>query len=190
MLTKIQKVSNGNMDMAIRIVSAQSMQPMPGLEISLQGDSNFEKLTLSPQGFLSVPLSPERLADKAVFLTNKKKGSIKVEYFFVPILPKEQLRYADIAASIAAAKRARAEVVPWYMRMLVPAIQEMRICYPNNKQVITIANGTALTRPATAEQKSMLTKETVYCAAFNGQETEAAKNSLVTLPPGGTPLFN
>jgi hypothetical protein len=190
MLTKLQKVGAGGMEMAIRVVSAKTMQPIPDLEISLQGDSNFEKLALSPEGFLSVPLSKERLADKAVFVTNKKAGTVKAEYFFVPTMPKERLYYSDIANSIAAARRARAAVVPWYMRAIVPAVQEVRICYPNSNQEVSIFNGTTVTRPATLTQKSMLTKETVYCAAFNSRETEAAKDSLVTLPPGWTALFN
>ena len=190
MLTKIEKVSSGKMEMAVRIVSAQNMLPMPDLEISLRGDSTFETLPLSRDGFLTVPLRQELLADKAVFLTNKKKGSVKAEYFFVPKLPKEQLRFGHMADSIAAAKRARAQVVPWYLRPLVPAIQGIRLCYPDNKQQITVTNGTAAMRPATAEQKSMLTKETVFCAAFDGAETEAAKDTLVTLPAGWIPLFN
>ncbi|MES3022018.1 MAG: hypothetical protein V4857_10590 [Pseudomonadota bacterium] len=190
MLTKIAKVGDGKMTLAIRVVSAQTMRPIPDLEISLQGESSFEKLTLAPEGFLSIPLRQELLADKAVFMTNKKKGAVRAEYFFVPKLPREQLRYGDIAASIIAAKRAHAEFVPWYVRLLVPAIQEVRICYPDAKQAITITNGTAVTRLAQTQQESMLTKETVYCAAFDGAETAAAKESVVTLPPGWTPLFN
>jgi hypothetical protein len=189
-LTKIGKVGDGKMDLAIRIVSAQNMQPMPDLEISLQGENNYEKLVISPDGFLTVPLSQERVDDKAVFLTNKKKGSVKTLFFFVPRLPAQQVRYADIAASIAAAKRARAHFVPWYGRLLVPTIETVSICYPDDKQVITITNGGSVTRAANAEKKSVLNKETVYCAAFGRREAEAAGASVLTLAPGWTPFFN
>ena len=189
MLSRVRKVSDGKMDMVIRVLSAQTLKPIPDLEISLQGEQSFEKLALSPEGFLTIPLKTEALADKAVFLTNKKKGSLRVEYFFVPKLPKENLRYGDIAASIAAAKRVRAEVLPWYLRAILPAISEVRICFPDNKQVVIISNAETVSRPALIEQKNMLTKETVYCGHFTDDETGAAKDSVVTPAPGWTPLF-
>jgi hypothetical protein len=187
-LTKIGKVGNGKMDLAIRIVSAHDMQPMPDLEISLQGENNFEKLVISADGFLTVPLSQERVDDKAVFLTNKKKGSVKTLFFFVPKLPAQQVRYADIAASIAAARRARAQLLPWYARLVMAHIEIVSICYPDDKQVIAVSNG--VTRAANAQKKSLLNKETLYCAAFSRAETEAAGASVLAMAPGWTPFFN
>lgn len=189
-LTRINKVSDGKMDMLIRVVSAQTNQPLPDLEVGLQGNVNQEKLTLSPDGFLTVPLSQSRLDDKAVFVTNKKKGSLKVEYFFVPKLPKDSFRFGDIAASIAAANRAREEVMPWYLRLLSPSIKEVLICYPNDKNEISVFNGAAAERPAVDEQRSSLVKSIVYCARFNEDETVAARNSVVTPAPGWKALFN
>lgn len=190
MLTKIDKVSNGNMEMVIRVTSAHTGRPMPDLEVTLQGNTNTEMLALSPNGLLTVPLSRTRLDDKAVFLTNKKKGSLKVEYFFVPRLAAESFNFGDVAASIAAAQRARKEVVPWYLRLFIPAVKEVRFCYPGNREAITITGASTTTRPATAEQESMLTKETVYCAAVNEDEAAAAPRSIVTPAAGWTALFN
>lgn len=190
MLTKIDKVSNGKMEMVIRVTSAQTGRPIPDLEVTLQGNTNTDKLALSPNGLLTVPLSQTRLDDKAMFLTNKKKGSLKVEYFFVPRLPAESFNFGDVAASIGAAQRARKEVVPWYLRLFIPAVKEVRICYPGNREAVTIAGAGTTTRPATAGQESMLTRETVYCAVVGEDEAVAAPHSVVTPAAGWTALFN
>lgn len=190
MLTRIDKVSNGKVNMLVRVTSAQNGRPVPDLEVTLQGSTNTEKLALSPNGLLAIPLSQGRLDDKAVFLTNKKKGSLKVEYFLVPELAAGSFSFDDVAASMSAARRAHKEILPWYLRLFIPAIKEVRICYPDNGKEIMIAGAGATTRPATVEQKSIVTKETVYCAAMNEDETTAAPRTVVTPAPGWTALFN
>ncbi|QYF92052.1 hypothetical protein KY495_14880 [Massilia sp. PAMC28688] len=190
MLSKVAQVSDGKVDMAIKVVSAKTMQPMPDLEVALQGDKDFEKLPSTPDGFLTVPLSQARVDDKAVFLTNKKKGSLKVEFFFVPRLPAGPLRLGDIADSIAAVRQSRKLVVPWYLRPFFPSISEVRLCYPDGKQHVTIADGTPVVRRADIEQKSYITREQMFCASFNIAEASAARDKLITLPQGFSALFH
>ena len=189
-LSKVRDIGGGKMALEIRILSAQTMRPMPDLEIALQGDTRYEKLALSADGFLTVPLSQERVDDKAVFVTNKKKGSVRTAIFFVPTLPAGQLRYADILASITAAKRVRSALIPWYGRIMVPAIEIVNLCYPDNRQVITISNRSTVMRAADVRKKSLQTEETVYCASFTRAEADAEPDSVLTLAPGYTASFN
>jgi hypothetical protein len=187
MLTKVREAGGGKVGMAIRILSAKSMQPIPDLELSLQGRTISEKLPLSPDGFLEVPLDKRYLDDKAEFLTNKKNGAVRAEFYFVPVLPKDALTYGDIAASIAAAKETRAKVLPWYFRLLTSGIEGVRLCYPDKGQEIGLSGGAA--RPAASEQKNVLTKTTVYCAAFGKREVDAAQDTVVMAPPGWVALY-
>jgi hypothetical protein len=188
MLAGLRKVTDGKVELVIRILSKASGQPVPGLEITLQGDRISEPLTLSPEGFLSVPVSESYVADNAVFLTNQKKGSLNVEMHLVPVLPKTNLTYGDINASIATGRRALAEILPWYIRLFVGKLNQIKLCYPDSKQEITIANG-ASPRLADREDKNSLDKRPVYCAAFSEKETATAKDTAILAPPGWVALY-
>lgn len=190
LLTKVEQAGKGKMTMLVRLLSKQSMRPMPDLEVALRGENNDERLTVTPEGFLTVPLSQERVADKAFFVTNKKKGSVKAEFFFVPRLPAGQIRFGDMADSLAAARQARVHVVPWYVRPFFRPSDEVRLCYPDKGQHVTVTGTEAPTRPASTQIDSYLTKTTVYCAAFTGAETAAARDIVVTPAPGWIALFN
>ena len=187
MLSKVRKVGADKVDVVVRVSAKETRLPVPGLEIALQGEQTFQKLALSPDGLLDIPVDPALLADKASFVTNKKKGSLTGEFFFIPKVPRENLRYADMAASIAAAKRALAELMPWYVRLIAPSIKRMSICYPDAQQVVGVAG--AISRPANIKETNMLNKRTVYCAHFSARETEAAPDSVVTAPGDWTPLY-
>jgi hypothetical protein len=190
MLGTVREASGGKVDLLIRLLSATSLQPIPDLELSLRGETISEKLRLSPDGFLEVPLDKRYLDDRAEILTNKKKGSVRVEFYFVPKLPQEGITYGDMAASIGAAKRAVKEIVPWYLRMLGSSIDKVRLCYPDEGRQIGLSRGESATRPASSAQKSMLTKETVYCAAFDAREVASAQDTIVTAPLGWVALFD
>lgn len=192
-LNTVHNVAAGKADMVMRVLSAASLQPLPDLEIALRGASSQEVLTLSPDGFLAVPLSAKYLADHAVFVTNKK-GLLRVENYFVPVLPQATLTYADIAASIGAGQRASSAVLPWYLRAFMGTItgtmQEIQFCYPDKGQRIAIDAGANANRPAAIAQKNPLSKQVVYCAAFTARETAAAPSTRITPPPGWVALFH
>lgn len=186
-MNTVRSAGAGKADFVIRVLSAASLQPLPDLEIALRGATVQDKLTLKPDGFLTVPLNEKYLADNAVFVTNKDKGLLRVENYFVPVLPSENLTYADIAASITAGQRVSVEVLPWYMRAFTDTTSEIQFCYPDKGQRIAIANaaGDIAVRTAAIAQKNPLSKQVVYCAAFNARETAAAPATRVTPPPPG-----
>ncbi|QNB01120.1 hypothetical protein [Massilia sp. Se16.2.3] len=188
-LTRLRKAGDGRMDMVIRILSARTQQPIPDLEVFLQGETTYRKLALSPEGFLTMVLDPAYLKDKVAILTNKPKGAIVVEYYFVPTLPADGLRFADIGASIAAVKRAQREVLPWYLRPFMGTIREVMLCYPRKDQELLVTQGETVVRPANIEQKNMLSRNTVYCAVFNEAEARKAPDSLVAAPASPIALF-
>lgn len=190
MLAGIRQAGQGRLQLRIRVLSAHRRAPIPGLVISLEGDSLREHLALSEDGFLEVPLREDFLRDNAVFLTNQKKGSLVVEYLLVPVLPSGTLRYRDLADSIAAARAARAEIIPWYLRPFVPAIKEIRVCYPHKSEQLTLLEATPRMVPADMEQTNMLNKETVWCAAFGAAETAQRPDTSLAMRPGWIALYN
>lgn len=187
MLTRVHKLGEGRIDFLIRVLSAKSPQPLPDLEVALQGTTIFEKLALTDDGYLTVPLDAKYVADKADFVTNKKKGSIAAQMWLVPVLPHEGMTYADMAASLAAGKRALGELMPWYMRILFGRLHDVQLCYPDATQQVALGSGPS--RAATQEWKNPLNGKMVYCAVFSTRETEAAPQTTITAPPGYVALF-
>jgi hypothetical protein len=189
MLNKVASVSNGRVQLLIKVTSAQTRTPIPDLDISLQGEQTFEKLTISPSGFISVPLSEEIYHDRAEFLTNKKKGSLSVEFYLVPKLSGENLSYGEIVDGIQAARRALAQIIPWYLRFLMPSINGVGICYPDNHQTVLVSKSKEAVRPAATEETNSATNAKVFCANFSSTERSMARDSIISPATGWEPIF-
>jgi hypothetical protein len=138
-------------------------------------------------GRLTVPLDGKYVADKADFVTNKKNGSIKAHMILVPLLPRENLTHADLGASLAAARLAIAELMPWYLRLLFGRVHQVRLCYP--EAGVLVGTGADARRIARDEEQNPLNGKTVYCAGFDAGEVEGAAPTAVDAPPGWVALF-
>lgn len=179
----------GGVEVIVRVVSSKTKAPVPDLEITLVGDTMSRPLELSADGILAIPLDPTLAADKADFMSNKKKRELVLGVAVVPKLPRENLRYGDIVDSIDAAQQVVAASIPWYMRVLAPSIRKVGICYPDALQAVSVAGATPAARPALAPDQDMLTKAPVYCASFTRTESGIARDSVITPAPGWKPLF-
>ena len=189
LLNKIAGVSKGRVHLLIKVTASKSRLPLSDLDISLRGQKTFEKLQISPAGFLTVPLSQAAYDDGAEFLTNKKKGSLQVDIYLVPKLSAENLSYGEIVDAIQAARAALAELVPWYWRLVMPSIKQISICYPDNKQAVAISNSTESVRFASAEETSVITQAQFFCAHFSSTERAIARDSVLTPASGWEPFF-
>jgi hypothetical protein len=188
-LAKIAGASDGRVRVLIKVVSAESRQPFPDLHISLQGDDFFENVSVSTDGLVTVPISQAAYDGNAELLTNKKKGSLHVEIYLVPVLASDGMTYGDITASIDAARRAMRQLVPWYLRMLAPSIDSLGICYPDNGQSIAISRAAESLRAAFTEAKSPVTDAKVFCASFSSIEHGLTKDSIISPPVGWEAIF-
>lgn len=189
LLNKIAAVSNGHVQVLIKVTSSASRQPLPDLEVSLRGEKTFEKLSISPSGFLTVPLNRDAYDDKAEFLTNKKKGSLHVDIYLAPKLSAEALSYGEIVDAIEAGRSALAQLVPWYVRLVMPSIKEVSICYPDNKQAVAVSNSAEAVRFAHSEETSVMTHAKLFCAHFSSTERAIRRDSILTPASGWEALF-
>ncbi|WP_332877966.1 hypothetical protein [Massilia sp. S19_KUP03_FR1] len=188
-LNKVSSVSNGRVQLLIKVTSATTHAPIPDLDISLRGETTFEKLTISPSGFITVPLSQDIYNDRAEFLTNKKKGSLSVAFYLVPKLSGENLSYGEIVDGIQAARHALAQIIPWYLRLLSPSITGVGICYPDNHQTVLVSKSKEAVRPATTEETNIATNAKVFCANFSSTERSIARDSIISPASGWDPIF-
>jgi hypothetical protein len=181
--------SHGRVLFLIKVTSEKTHAPFTDLEIALQGDNTFEKLAISPEGFLTVPLSQAAYDDHADFLTNKKKGTLRVEFFLVPALGGEHFSYADVSSSIDSARAVLARILPWYVRLLIPSIKQVGICYPDKTQVVSISGSTEAARAASAEETDPVTEAKVYCAKFSLSERTMTPDSHIAPAGGWVPVY-
>lgn len=187
-ITKVRAASKDKVEMLFRATLKTGMQPVPDLNIYLDGPNTRRKIDISPTGFIHVPLDAAALADGADFVTNKKRGSFNVHMQFVPKLGGDTVRYSEITESIAAARAALAEVVPWYWRIFMPSVREIGICYPDKEHAVSVAGVEESSRPAITEDKDMLQNK-IYCASFSAKETSLNKDSVITPAPGWSAIF-
>jgi hypothetical protein len=188
LMREIRDGTRDRVEMQIRVTGAKSHQPVPGLEIALRGQSVDEKLAISPEGFVTVPLSQQAFDEHAEFVTNQKKGALMVEVFIVPRLAPQAIRYGDMVEAIKAAEVARVALVPWYLRLLVPKVKEVGLCYPAPAQGVAI-QGPAGARRAADVEDSDTTGAKVWCASFSARERELVADSVIVPAEGWKPMF-
>lgn len=189
-MTKLLASGGGRVETVVRVISEKTRKPIPGLEVTLQGDNTFQKVPVTAEGMVTMPISEQALADKAEFVSNQKKGTIRTELTLLPKLPAERMTYADILASIEAAQRVRKELIPWYLRIFTPSIKAVAICYPDKSQQVQVSNASQATRPAITEQWDNVRKEKVFCVDFEAGDRLMAKDSVISAPAGWRALYS
>lgn len=189
LLTKLNNASTGKMEFVIRILSKENRQPIPNLELALRGDNTFERVQVAPDGRVTVPLDDKAYGDNAEFVSNQKKGSISVEFHFVPKLPAERISYADVVASIEAGRRARNVLVPWYLRLFVGQVKTVGLCYPDSGRQIQLSGATADLRPANIDHAEDGGMVKLHCARFGLNEKDLGSDTLISAPPGWRAVF-
>jgi hypothetical protein len=188
-LTRLNKAGAGRVDLVIRVVSSVTKQPIPNLALTLRGDTTYENVPVTPDGVVMVPLNQQAYADNAEFITNQKKGSLGVHIHLVPKLAAQNITYAELLKTIDAARRARAELVPWYARLFVKDINGVSICYPDNTRILQVGNSRLGVRPANIRHYDNMRREQVYCADFGPNEAGLDQNGVIAAPEGWRMVF-
>jgi hypothetical protein len=187
-LTIIRDAGNGRVEAVARVVSAKTRAPVTDVEVTLVGNRTQQALDIAADGVLAVPLNPAAYADNADLMSNKKKGELILHITLVPKLPKNALRYGDLADSIEAVGRVLRESVPWHRRVLSRGIGKIGICFHDQGQMVQVS-GEQAPRPASVAYKDGLTGESLHCAAFAGDEDGIARDSVIAPPAGWQPVF-
>ena len=188
MLTEMKQTSAGRVRMTFRVTSSKTHQPVPNLEIYLRGEHTDEKVAVSPTGVIDIPLNQVAYEEKAELVANVKKGGLAIDGFLAPELDAGNPRYADMVEIIALAKRVRAQLLPWYMRLATPTVAGIGICYPARGQAVAVEGSSAAPRLANVDKTNQL-KENVFCAAYKEREPDLPANAVLLAPPGWQALF-
>jgi len=188
MAKHVREAAEGRVQLLFRVLSAKTKQPIPGLQITIEGSTSHGSLDISPDGFFSIPLDEEAVRDRAEFVTNQKRGTLALAVVLKPQLPREGLRYSMIVDSIQGARRTLHEIVPWYLRLFTPRVRGVGICYLQTGAGVEIRGNATVHRQADKVDTDELDR-TVYCAPFAGDEHELTGDSLLIPSAGWEPIF-
>ncbi|MBI3731559.1 MAG: hypothetical protein HY254_24940 [Burkholderiales bacterium] len=188
LMSKVRAASKDKVQILIRITSAKSHAPVPNLNIYLDGKNTHQQLEISATGFINVPLDQAAYADGAEFVTNQKKGSMEVNILLLPKLPQDVFKYADISESIEAAQLAIKELVPWYLRLFMPSVNGIGICYAEQNQTVLVKGNEEQHLPANSDATDPL-KNKVHCARFAAKDAAKEKGNLIMPATGWQAIY-
>ncbi|MFZ3004204.1 MAG: hypothetical protein WA071_28100 [Undibacterium umbellatum] len=188
LISKVRAASKDKVEILIRVISNKTHAPIPNLDIYLDSKETRKKLDISPTGYITVPLDPVAYAEGAEFVTNQKKGSMEAHVLLVPKLPKDVFKYADISESIDAAQLAIKELVPWYLRLFMPSVNSIGICYADQNQTVLVKGNEEVQLPANSNATDPL-KNKVHCAKFVAKDVANTKDNLIMPAAGWQAIF-
>ena len=118
----VEQAGGSHARLAIRVTSAESHQPMPDLNLRIVGENTDARVPVSPDGHVDLPLDKAFYADNADIVANKPAKTLKVDIHVVPQLPASEIRFSDLAEATSAGQSALAQILPWYVRAVMPAL--------------------------------------------------------------------
>jgi hypothetical protein len=188
LITGVAQAGGRHVELLIRVTSTESHQPMPDLSLHVVGENTDARVPISPAGFIDLPMNEAFYADNDDIVANKPKKTLAVDINVVPRLPSGEIRFADLIESTSAGQAALASVVPWYVRVVMPSLQGVSICYPAAGQEVALGGEEPTTRTA-SEIKTDPNGVKVFCAKFSVKEAASSPQTLLKLTEGWEALY-
>jgi len=188
LLAKVDKAGAHRLHAVFRVTSQASHQAMPDLRVAIEGEKTHLQVPVSSTGLIELPVDPSAYADDADLVANKPKQTLAVDFFVVPELPAGNIRYADLAQSASTAQAAVSQIVPWYLRLLMPSIKGVGLCYPDAGHAVAIEGAAQAMRAADVPADDVAGNK-VFCARFPEEETSRDVDRRVVPQDGWEALF-
>ena len=171
----------------VRVIGATDHLPIPSLKLRLIGPNTDQPVPVSPQGDVSIPLDEAAFNEGAEIVSNKKKGALGVSITLQPQFLTLPVRYRDLVTTIRAARKVRDELLPWYLRLILPTANAIEVCFPGAGQTVTLRAATEISRSA----DHIDTKDGValHCARLGVNENEIDADAEIISPSGVTYRF-
>jgi len=170
----------------IRVTSSESHEPMADLSLRLVGENTDARVPISPAGFVDLPMNKAFYADNADIVANKK--SLNVDVTVVPRLPATEIRFADLIEATSAGQAAIARLVPWYVRLVMPSLHGVSLCYSAAGQGVSLGGEEQAPRMA-SEIIIDPNRVQVFCAKFSVKEAASSPQTLLKPPEGWQALY-
>lgn len=193
-LTQLQRVGEGliRIDFKLLVKNAKPGDAAP--KLALLTDERVLPIRPDAEGRFELPLLPQAEARNADLASNQPKGSLGLSGRMNLTVKPEQLDMAMVRRIMAVARRARGELLPWYLRWMFPQIEGVRICSSEPRWELEWRDGAqggllgiALSAdPKDRDPDAPKGQPGRPCTTLNGQE--AWPDAARLLAPAGTSL--
>ena len=182
MIRRIRDAAGQRVQLYFRLVSAKDDKPVPDLRITIEGSRVFGQVSVDKDGYFTVPLDEAAYADGADFVTNQKRGSLKFGLTLEPQLAGDSLSVDMLSDSVTRARRVIHEVVPWYLRWLLPRVRGAGFCYLQPGHLVRLGPDRDARKADAAETDRF--GQPVWCAFFRDGDTSLPADLLLDPDPG------
>ncbi|SEL88371.1 hypothetical protein SAMN05216359_12159 [Roseateles sp. YR242] len=177
LLTTLRTEGEGLFVSRLRLRSADKSKPLPpNAKLALMDDDRTIDIPVAADGRFDLPTFAAEEARRMELGTNLAKGSTQLQLNFDLTTPPDRLDMATVRRVVRVGQHLRSELLPWYLRWLIPQVDGVVICsdkpdwqleWPENGQVL------ALPLPAeatTREPETAKDQASRPCTSLSGQE--------------------
>jgi len=159
-----------------RLISNSSGKRMQATKVAVLTAERLISIDLDADGRIKLPVLTTEEAKDADLATDLPKGSLRIEADIALTYGPEQLDMAMVRRTVAAARKMRSDLLPWYVRWIFPPIEAVRICSSQpNWELEWPDRGQLLAVPLTANPGD---KDTIasaqeparVCTSLSGEE--------------------
>lgn len=189
-LSKVNAVVGERVQVQFRITSTKTAAPIPGLTLAIRSTSVDQPLDVAADGTLMIPLNPVAYTEKAEFITNQRKGTLQFDISLRPRLAGDEIAYQTVKEGIALAREAVAQLLPWYLRMVMPSVRRIGVCYPEPGHQVTVRNQLGETHSLHADnQKETDLDKPLHCLLLSANESAMADGDMLLPEPGWRAIY-
>ena len=174
-LKKTHEASHGKAEVYFQAVLRNPSADIKKTRIWLETGDGVQIIAVDDAGRFSLPLIDDALVDDAEVYSNLDKGNLSVKLMLRPSMRAEHLSISEGKATVDAARRVRTELLPWYARLFVPAVNGVGICYAST---VAAEHGRQINFGATyvalVNQRNDL-DQTLACLAIDEQTPDVAQ---------------
>ncbi len=181
-LLALQRHGEGLFKLDFQLLPRKPEQPLPPRpKLALALEDRDIPIALDAENRFALPAVPEAQAGNAELISNLPKGTARFSGRFELVRPADQLDMALVRRTVKVARTLRSEVLPWYLRWLVPQVEGVKVCSPKpgwelewrDDQGQLLGLPLAAEPPAQRPNKAAKTDEAAtlpFCTLLNGQE--------------------
>jgi len=154
-LIKLQKVGEGLVRLEFKLKPKDPNYSGPPPKLALISEEQYLPIRTDSEGKFALPILPADEAKNADLATNMPKGSLSVMGQLEINVKPEDLDMGTVRRMMRVGNSLRSEMLPFYLRWLVPQIEAVKICSPRPEwELVWRENGQLLGLPLQMDAKA------------------------------------
>jgi len=187
-LTQLQTVGEGLVRLDFKLLPKDDKKPLVNPKLALSSEDRYIPIPVAADGAFVLPLLPQAQAKEAEVASNQPKGTMRIQGLLEINAKPEEVDMKLVRRLMRVGHSLRTEMLPFYLRWLMPQIEGLKICSPQAGWQLEWPEGgqtLALPLEALPPSKNPVVKKDgknepdprPFCTVLSGQERwpDAAK---------------